>query len=201
LCANAGIDAAGFQAGGIEWVNADVRVVHGLLSVENGGLNDAGSFVDVEGAIGPVGKNVVAGNPDKALVPWDGAEMAGDINQAGKRIAPGIVAENLQLRIGRHLVARGVDLRVAVNQKQVFRFSYIIHGLAIACLLLLAEGDTLRAGGPVGQGSGDQGMVGGAFLEDLEGADAHDVESYALVAMQAVEEGAHLLANTGEISP
>ena len=44
-------------------------------------------------------------------------------------------------------------------------------------------------------------MVGGAFPEDFEGAGAKDVESYALVALQAMEEGAHLLADIDEIVP
>ena len=50
-------------------------VVHGFLGAKDRGLDDAVALVDVErrGVIGPVGEDVVAGDPDKALVTGNGA--------------------------------------------------------------------------------------------------------------------------------
>jgi hypothetical protein len=73
--ADARVDAAGLKVGDVERINADVGVVHGFLGAKDRGLDDAVALVDVErrGVIGPVGEDVVAGDPDKALVTGNGA--------------------------------------------------------------------------------------------------------------------------------
>ena len=80
--ANAGIEAGSFKAGRVEGVDADMGVVHGFLSAKGHGINELVAFVDVDRGIGPVGQDIVAGDPDQALVAGDRSQMPGYVNKS-----------------------------------------------------------------------------------------------------------------------
>src|SRR5215469_4202275 len=89
----AGVDGLSFQLRCVKRIDAYIGIVQCLLRAKKRPLEMRAAFVGAHRLTGPVGKNVVARNPNQALAPWSSSEMTRDKDKGGQCSCTGITSE------------------------------------------------------------------------------------------------------------